>query len=751
MCKLEKKAVAAWIVVGLLLVAVAAVFSQTLRFDFVNYDDDFFVTNNPYLAGGLTLAKIGWAMTTTYCSMWGPVTWFSYLLDCQLYGLDRAWGFHLTNVLIHVVTTLMLFWTLRRMTGDLWPSAVAAALFAIHPLHVESVAWIAERKGLLGGMFFVATLAAYVRYVQRPFAWRNYLLMIAFFVLGIMSKPMLVTLPFLFLLLDYWPLGRLRFGDLETRRRGVVAGAPPQESSPSLRRIIVEKLPLLALAVASSLSAPLTQGNAVVPFDVLPMSTRLANAVVSYAVYVIQFFWPVGLTPLYPHTGECPPVWQLATAGTLLAAISVAVIFLRRKCPQCFVGWFWFLGTLVPMIGLVQLGSHVRADRYTYVTQIGLTIAVVWSVAQMAAAWPRCRLACGVAAVAVIAGLMICAWQQTSYWRDSVTLWTHALKCHPRSTIAHANLGAALERTHDIDGAMREYQRAIDISPDAQEANNNLGWLLYQRGKKAEAIRHFAHVLDINPKHMRARNNLALALAGTGKPDKAIALMRESLKIKSDDFDTRNNLALTLADCGKNDEAISLLRETLKMFPNSPDVGNKLACLLADAGKFVDAIVYFRMALNARPNDARIASNLGKALYRQGKTAEAVDLWRRAVTMQKGEDVWTINQLAWVLATCPDASIRNGKDAVELTTWAATVSHERNPAILGTLAAAYAEVGRFADAVQTARKALQLAAKQKDQSPVKSIEAQLAFYEASKPFRDNPAATVIPNGSEKKK
>ena len=736
-CKSEKNAVAPWIVVGLLLLAVAAVFSQTLRFDFVNYDDDFFVYNNPHLAGGLTLAKIGWAMTTTYCSMWGPVTWFSYLLDCQLYGLDHAWGYHLTNVLLHAVTTLVLFWTLWRMTGDLWPSAVAAALFAIHPLHVESVAWIAERKGLLGGMFFVLTLAAYVRYVQRPFSWRNYLLMIVFFVLGIMSKPVLVTLPFLFLLLDYWPLGRIRRGAGDGGRgtgtpvasgQWLVASEKPQADSnpqspipnppaPGLRQIILEKLPLLALAVASSASAPLTQGAAVVPFDVLPMPTRLANAVVSYAAYLIQFFWPAGLTPLYPHTGECPPVWQLASAGSLLAAISVAAIVFRRKCPQCFVGWFWFVGTLVPMIGLVQLGSHVRADRYTYVTQIGLTIAVIWSVAQIAAAWPRCRRACGATAVAVIAVMMGLAWQQTSYWRDSVTLWTHALECHPRSIIAHANLGVGLERKHDYAGAEREYRETIRLNPDAYDARNNLGWVLLQRGETAEAIKHFARVLDGNPKHILARNNLTV----------------------------------TLINCGRAAEAIPLLRETLEFYPNSADAANSLACILAERGNLGEAISYFRRALTASPNDARITCNLGKALYRQGKTAEAVELWRRAVTIQNGEDVWTINQLAWALATCPDPSIRNGKEAVELAAWAAKLSSERNPTILGTLAAAYAEAGRFADAVQTARKALQLAAKQKDQTPAKSLEAQLALYEAGKPFRENPAATAAPTRSEKKK
>jgi Flp pilus assembly protein TadD len=289
---------------------------------------------------------------------------------------------------------------------------------------------------------------------------------------------------------------------------------------------------------------------------------------------------------------------------------------------------------------------------------------------------------------------------------------------------------------------MREYQLAIDIAPDAEGANNNLGWLLYQRGKKKEAIRRLAHVLDINPKHMGARNNLALALAGTGRTDQALKLMRESLKIKPDDFNTRNNFALTLIDCGKRDEAMKLLGDTMKMYPNSAEVANKLACMLADDGRFDEAIAYFRKAAAVRPHDAMLVSNLGNALYRQGNFKEAVVAWRRAIALQKAQNMWTVNQLAWAMATCPDAAIRNGGEAVELAGWAVKLSREQNVVILGTQSAAFAESGRLPDAVATVQQALRLAVKQKlnDKEPavVKSLEAELASYKAGKPFRENP-------------
>ena len=389
------------VVAGLLLLAVLFVFGRTVSHGFVNYDDALFVSENQHVAYGLTTEGVRWAFTTNRGCMWGPITWLSHALDCQLYGL-KPWGHHLTNLLLHAATTVLLFWVLWQATGD-FGRALVAAVFAVHPLRVESVAWIAERKGLLSGLFWMLTLAAYIRFVRRPFSPAAYLSMTAFFALGLMSKPVLVTLPFVMLLLDYWPLGRF--------------SSATGPGSVGLRRLIVEKAPLFLLSAAVCFAAPFTQGKAVASVNVLPMSARISNALVSYVVYAEKMFWPRDLAVLYPYASDRLPGAAVAVAFLALAGVSVVAIAYRRKVPYLFVGWFWYLGTLVPMIGLAQVGTFARADRYTYVTQIGLYLALAWGVWRLVALRPRCRSACGVAATLIVACLMYCAWRQTSYWR----------------------------------------------------------------------------------------------------------------------------------------------------------------------------------------------------------------------------------------------------------------------------------------------------------------------------------------------
>ena len=357
-----------------LLLAVAVVFGPTIRHEFVNYDDDDYVYENPQVARGFTAPGIVWAFTHFHSGNWHPLTWLSHMVDCQLYGLDHPGGHHLTNVLLHAASCLVLFVVLRQMTGDLWPSAFVASLFAIHPLHVESVAWVAERKDVLSGLFFMLTLAAYVSYARRPFSLLRYLLTTALFALGLMAKPMLVTLPFVLLLLDYWPLGRIGATSQPVSRESRL----PQQSSPALRRVLLEKLPWLAMAAASCAATFLAQGTSVVVVQRLPLLTRIDNALVSYAAYLGQFFYPAGLAALYPHPQSSLPIWKIVAAVLLLLGVSLAALACRRKCPYLLVGWLWYLGMLVPVIGLVQVGSQAMADRYTYLTQIGLYIALAW-------------------------------------------------------------------------------------------------------------------------------------------------------------------------------------------------------------------------------------------------------------------------------------------------------------------------------------------------------------------------------------
>ncbi len=386
------------VVCALLLLATAAVFGQTLDFGFVNFDDRTYVSENPHLAAGLTTETIGWAFTTDCCSNWHPLTWLSYLLDHQLYGL-KPWGYHLSNVVLHGAAAVLLFLVLWRMTGDLWPSALVAAVFAVHPLRAESVAWISERKDVLSGLFFMLTLGAYAGYAGRPFSWARYLALVLLFALGLMAKPMLVTLPLVLLLLDFWPLGRIRLS--------AAAAALP-------RRVLAEKLPLLALSAASCAATWWAQQKAMSDFDALPSTSRAANAAVSCLTYVGQLFYPVKLAVFYPYPPHGYAVWQVA-ALLLLAGVTAGVVAYWRRFPWLPVGWFWYLGMLAPVIGLVQVGAQANADRYTYLPQIGLLIALVWSVKGVLQARPEHAWVAGVAAAVVVLALMACAWQQTTY------------------------------------------------------------------------------------------------------------------------------------------------------------------------------------------------------------------------------------------------------------------------------------------------------------------------------------------------
>ena len=410
-----------------LLAAVAAVFGQTLRYDFIkDYDDNHYVTENRHVTEGLGGAGIAWAFTTFHATNWHPLTWLSHMLDCQFYELWPG-GHHLSSVLLHAATAVLLFLLLRRMTGALWPSALAAAVFAVHPLRVESVAWIAERKDVLSGLFFVLTLWAYVAYAGRPWSWFRYSLVVLLYALGLMAKPMLVTLPFLLLLLDYWPLGRFA-----PAAKGA-AGAGPAATARRLGWLLLEKVPLLALAAASCVVTLLAQARGHDGMDLLPMSDRAANAVVSMAAYLGNFFYPAGLTILYRHPGSWPR-WEVAAAAAVLAIITAAAILCWRKCPYLIVGWLWYLGMLVPVLGLVQVGSQAMADRYTYLPMIGVTIALAWLLASAAENWRWGGPVFGAAAALAVAVLMGCAWQQTSYWRNSETLWDHHQDVCPSET-----------------------------------------------------------------------------------------------------------------------------------------------------------------------------------------------------------------------------------------------------------------------------------------------------------------------------
>jgi tetratricopeptide (TPR) repeat protein len=697
-----------WTVPGVcifLAVVIGVVFGQTLRHEFVNYDDELYVYENPVVQKGLTWEGFRWALAYGNIGHWHPLTWLSHMLDCQLYGL-QAGGHHLTNLLLHGAAAILLFLVLRQMTGFLWRSAFVAAVFAIHPLRVESVAWVAERKDVLSAFFFMLTLWAYTRYAQAvtgdkcrvtrtvetaraPGLSRVtchvslfYYLVLLFFALGLLSKNMLVTMPFVLLLLDYWPLNRL-------------SGFSPQV----LLRRVAEKIPLFILTAASCVATALVPEK-VTPGQ-LPFGLRMENAVVSYVTYLWQMIHPSGLACLYPNPTNYLPLWQVAGALGLLLAISGAVFALRKTRPYLVIGWLWYVGMMIPVIGIVQISYYAHADRYTYLPQIGLYLLLTWAVADLCAGWRHRRVMLGGFSTIILVALIFCARTQAAYWRNSETLWNHTLASTSDNAVAHYNLGNVLLQKGRVNEAITQYQKALQIKPDKEEACNNLGNALLQKGNVDEAITHYQKVLQINPEFAEAHYNLGNALLQKGSVDEAIAHFQKALQINPDYADAHNNLGYALLQKGSVDEAIAHFQKALQINPDYADAHNNLGNILLEKGSVNEAIVHFQKVLEIKPDYLEVQNNL-----------------------------------AWVLATSPQASLRNGDKAVELAQRANQLTGGENPVILHTLAAAYAEVGRFSDAMRSAQKAIELAQAAGQKDLAGQLNGELKLYEAGLPFHE---------------
>ena len=522
-------------VCALLALAVGAAFAQTARFDFVDYDDSGGVYENRLVTGELSLRSALAVFSDRHMESWAPLTCLSHMLVWHLFGHTAA-AHHVINVLLHAASAILLFLILESMTGRRWPSALVAAVFAVHPLRVESVAWVTERKDVLSGFFFLLTLAAYLGYTRRPFSLRRYFTVAVCFVIGLAAKPMAVTLPLLLLLLDYWPLGRFEEENAEYgERRGRVS---------VWTRPIVEKLPLLAIAGLFCLLT--VRGQETVALEVnreYSLAWRMGNAAISYLAYVGQFFCPANLVPFYPRRPAPLPLWEVAAATLTLVSITLAAIWQRRQRPYLLVGWLWYVGMLLPVIGLVQFGAQSEADRFSYLPQIGLTIALVWTafprmsgdreVVRHAATRPFRVLPASLppwlasaAAACVLTALLVFAWRQTCAWRNAETLWAHTVRCSPDNALALDNLGFRLAERGRMDEAIACYRRAVEIKPDYAKAHNNLANALVRRGGTGEAIDNYRKALEIKPNFAEARSNLGIALARCGRTDEAIAQFR---------------------------------------------------------------------------------------------------------------------------------------------------------------------------------------------------------------------------------
>ncbi len=802
-----------------LALAVLAVFGQTAHFGFVGYDDNENVYENPVVEKGLSVQAAGWAFTHPQTGNWIPLTTLSHMLDCQVFGLN-AGDHHLVNVLWHAASAVLLFLVLRQMTGSLWRSAFAAAVFAVHPLRAESVAWVSERKDVLSGFFFILTIGAYVRNVRQP-SYFGYIAVVLLFGLGLLAKSMVATLPFVLLLLDYWPLGRF-------------------QNWRQFPRLVAEKIPLFALSAAACAAAALVPGLVVAGALRVPVFERLCNAAVSCVVYLRQMIFPIELAIPYPILRNGQPMSQVFLALVLLAAITALAMMWRKKHPCLLMGWLWYLAMLVPVIGIVQISSDAaHADRYTYLPGIGLVIALIWTVADWRVKWEPRRVILGGLMAAVVAVLAALGRNQTSYWRNDEALWSRALACTSSNSIACNNLGAvldkngklepaialfrkalaiepdylaslnnlgnALEMKGETEGAIAEYRKALRIKPASEFSRNRLGVILANKGGTGEAIAQYRKVLEMDPAFAQAHLNLGVLLGKSGQVEEAIAQYRKTLELKPDCAEAHLGLGAALGAKEQWAEAVAHFRKALELKPGYAEAHFGLGAAFAAREQWEEAIAQYRKALELKPDyteakfglgkallrkgdfdgavacfqkttamsldplatwlnlggdfvqrgdweevkvcyrqaikiNARCAdayANLGLAFFQEGEGKEAMNSWQQALEI-KPDQANVQNNLAWLLATTPDRSLRDGAKAVALAEEAKKLTEGSNAAVLHTLAVAYAETGRYEEAAATARRALELATAQKNGDLTTKLPAEIKLYKAKTPMRDGP-------------
>jgi Flp pilus assembly protein TadD len=612
-----------------------AVFWPVGGHDFLNYDDDIYVTENPHVQKGLTVKGLLWAFGRTYHSNWHPLAFLSHMIDVSLFGMNPA-GHHWMNLLLHLANILLLFFLLRRMTDALWPSVLVAALFAIHPLHAGPVAWVATRDDLLSTFFGLLAFQAYAGYVEKNVssfrfqvsslrpesrkAMLSYLAVLLFFTLSLLAKPMLVTLPFLLLLLDYWPLRRV------SSFKFLVSSFKPgtRNQKPETRNVVLEKLPLFLLAIVFSLVTLLIrkEEGSLVTLETIPLGMRLENALVSYVGYLAKTFWPHNLSVFYPHPGDSLPVWKILGSAVILLLVSVGAVRNANRRPYLIVGWLWYLGTLLPVIGIVQTGAQAMADRYSYVPLIGIFIMVVWFLTE-----PKVETLRGgilaVSAASLLLLLGIAARVQVGYWKNSITVFEHALAATRDNHVAHNNLGLALKKQGRLEEAAAHFNRAIAIRPTFAQARNNLAGVFMERKRMDAAAAELRQAVTINPEYAPAHYNLGLVLAEQGRPEEAIAHFRRSLEIDPEDYKAHGSLGLALANRGQTDEAIAHYGRALSINPDDGVTHNNFAVILFKRGKLEEAAIHFTGALRSRPDDPLIHYNLGTVYDRLGRAADA--------------------------------------------------------------------------------------------------------------------------------
>jgi tetratricopeptide (TPR) repeat protein len=812
------------LVCGLLAAATLATFWPQVHNDFINYDDPVYVTLNPHVSTGLTWSNFKWTWTANCASNWHPLTLLSHMLDVQLFGLN-AGGHHLVSLLLHTANSLLLLLLLRSLTGALGRSALVAALFALHPLHVESVAWVSERKDVLSAFFFLLALLAYTAYANRCNVQQNrereegrgkreasdahsplsplpspvfYTLALLAFALGLMSKPMLVTLPFVLLLLDFWPLRRLEL--------------PIKNQTSQIKSLLLEKIPFFVVSVISCVVTVVAQrhGEAISSLDTVSLPQRLANAAVSCVAYLKQTIWPTGLSVFYRRSVEFPPGTVLGCA-LLLLAITVVAVRLARTRPYLLVGWCWFLGMLVPVIGLVQVGNQARADRYTYLPLIGIFIAVVWDAAELLIQFfnskrqqsstsapaktasapnarklppqptiqpsPRNRAAPALmfaGAALLIIPLALAAHHQVNYWQNSQTLFTHSVNLDLDNYLAWQNLGIADLERNDPAAALTHFLHAHEsarLFGQERAFKYFIGATLQLQGKGLDALPYLEQAIVAPDFRPQLAYRLGLSLIATGRLDEAESSLKQAVASQPDVPEFQLGLASFYEQKGQPADARRIFQHVIETHPESATAQRALADLLmsqnqpaeaethyvqalklttpnaglrrayatalAASGKTAPAIEQLQLARKQDPDNPAVNLALGELLAEQGDNRGAVACYEKCIQVEP-KSVGALNNLAWMLATSPDNTLRNGTRAVELADRACELTEWKQAFMMGTLAAAYAEAGRFPEAIAMAEKARDKARADKLDEVVKRNEELLALYRAGKPYHEAP-------------
>jgi tetratricopeptide (TPR) repeat protein len=643
----------------LLVLAISAVYLQVGSFEFVNFDDETYVSKSHYVQSGLTPSSIKWAFTTFYGGNWHPLTWLSHMLDCQLFGLSPGMH-HLTSVFFHIVNTLLVFLVFKRMTGALWRCAFVAALFGLHPLHVESVAWISERKDVLSTLFWMLTIWSYVRYAERP-GLARYMFMALFFVLGLISKPMTITLPFVLLLLDYWPLGRL--GLWPSR---VKDGSGFRISKGF--RLILEKVPLFLLTVLSGIVTFLAEKSAgtVETLGFLPLGARAGNALVSLLNYLGKAIWPSDLMVFYPHPVNMPQ-WHVAGASLILGAVSLVAILFARRRPWFIVGWLWYLGTLVPVIGLIQVGLQGMADRYTYVPLIGIFVIMTWGAGDLLKAFPSGRAGLAAFATGAVLFLLGTASIQVGYWKNSTTLFEHALRVNKANYVAYNGLGVVAAEQERPGEAIRCYSVALRIKPDFALAYNNMGAVLASQGRTGRALESYSRALRLNPGLAQARNGLGVLLAQQGRMEEAAGHLEKALQIDPGYAEAHNNLGIILIKSGRTTDAIRHFVEAIGLNPGYGEAYFNLGHAWAAQGNLDEAEGSYLNAIRITPDHVGAHFALGNILVAKGRLDKAMDHYSESIRINPdSEEAHTNMGVALIQTGNVEEAIAHFREALRI-------------------------------------------------------------------------------------